>query len=82
MTERDNILARIREALAVPAPVPGHDHEPARPTPALPMPPTSAGCCRRLASHSTNKWPCSGRTPPTFAPTSGSSRTWARSRLN
>ncbi|MBM3887541.1 MAG: hypothetical protein FJ388_00280 [Verrucomicrobia bacterium] len=29
MNERDNILSRIREALRVPAPVPGaHDHEP------------------------------------------------------
>ena len=36
MSERDNMLARIREALAVPAPMPGHDHDPARPTPVLP----------------------------------------------
>ena len=46
MSERDNILARIREALAVPAPVPGHDHGPARPTPALP---TAAGPAPRAA---------------------------------
>ena len=31
MTERDNILARIREALSVAAPMPGHDHDAARP---------------------------------------------------
>jgi len=36
MSERDNILARIREALAVPAPMPGHDHEPGHPAPVLP----------------------------------------------
>ena len=32
MNERENILGRIREALRVPAPVPGaHDHQPAHP---------------------------------------------------
>ena len=36
MSERDNILARIREALAVPAPIPGHDHDVARSAPVLP----------------------------------------------
>jgi L-lactate dehydrogenase complex protein LldG len=36
MSERDNILGRIREALAVAAPVPGHDHDTARPTPVQP----------------------------------------------
>ncbi len=36
MSERNNMLARIREALAVPAPMPGHDHDPARPAPVLP----------------------------------------------
>jgi L-lactate dehydrogenase complex protein LldG len=36
MSERDNILGRIREALAVAAPVPGHDHDTVRPTPFLP----------------------------------------------
>ncbi len=36
MSERENILARIREALTVPAPVPGHDHDVARSTPLLP----------------------------------------------
>ena len=35
MNERDSILARIRSALTVVAPLPGHDHE-ARPAPALP----------------------------------------------
>lgn len=28
MSERENILARVREALRVPAPIPGQDHEP------------------------------------------------------
>ena len=27
MSERDDILARVREALTVPAPMPGHDHD-------------------------------------------------------
>ena len=36
MNERNNMLARIREALAVPAPMPGHDHDPAPPAPVLP----------------------------------------------
>jgi len=36
MNERDNILARIREALTVAAPLPGHDHDTARPTTVLP----------------------------------------------
>jgi L-lactate dehydrogenase complex protein LldG len=36
MSERDNILGRIREALAVAAPMPGQDHDTARPTPVLP----------------------------------------------
>jgi L-lactate dehydrogenase complex protein LldG len=36
MNDRDNILARIREALTVAAPLPGHDHDTARPTPVLP----------------------------------------------
>ena len=36
MSERDNILARIREALAVPAPVPGLNHDTTRRAPALP----------------------------------------------
>ena len=83
MSERDNILARIREALSVAAPVPGHDHG-ARPPNARPVrpPPTSAGCCRRSANRSTSNWPCSGRTPPTSAPTSGSCKTWALWRLS
>jgi L-lactate dehydrogenase complex protein LldG len=38
MSERDNILARIREALAVRATRPGHDHDSARSTPVLPGP--------------------------------------------
>jgi len=37
VSERDNILARIRQALAVPAPLPGPDHEPGRPAPVLPV---------------------------------------------
>jgi L-lactate dehydrogenase complex protein LldG len=36
MSERDNILARIREALSIAAPLPGHDHGTARETPVLP----------------------------------------------
>jgi L-lactate dehydrogenase complex protein LldG len=39
MNERDNTLARIREALAVAAPPPGHDHDTAR---ATPVPPSAA----------------------------------------
>jgi L-lactate dehydrogenase complex protein LldG len=35
MSERDNILDRIREALKVAAPVPGHDHSTAHELPAL-----------------------------------------------
>jgi L-lactate dehydrogenase complex protein LldG len=38
MSERDNILSRIREALAAPAPLPGHDHAPGRQAPVLPGP--------------------------------------------
>ncbi len=34
MAERENIFGRIREALAVPAPVPGHGHDGAPPQPA------------------------------------------------
>jgi len=36
MSARDNMLARIREALAVSAPLPGHDHGAARKPSALP----------------------------------------------
>ena len=36
INERDNILARIREALSVAAPLPGHDHGTAREMPVLP----------------------------------------------
>ena len=36
MSERENILARIREALTVAAPVPGHEHRPTGGAPALP----------------------------------------------
>ncbi len=36
MSERDNILARIREALTVAAPLPGQDHAQAGQTPVLP----------------------------------------------
>jgi L-lactate dehydrogenase complex protein LldG len=36
MSDRDNMLARIREALSVSAPVPGHDHRTGRAIPALP----------------------------------------------
>jgi L-lactate dehydrogenase complex protein LldG len=36
VSERENILARIREALAVAAPMPGRDHHTTRPTPVLP----------------------------------------------
>jgi len=35
MSDRDNMLARIREALSVAAPLPGHDHATARETPVL-----------------------------------------------
>jgi L-lactate dehydrogenase complex protein LldG len=36
MNERENILARVREALTVAAPVPGHEHRPTGGAPALP----------------------------------------------
>jgi len=36
MSERDNMFARIREALSIAAPLPGHDHGTARERPLLP----------------------------------------------
>ena len=67
LSEREKILGRVREALKIPAPLPGSHGDswapftrPPNRRPAMP-----ANGCRPSAQASRNNSPCSPKTPPT-----------------